>query len=55
MSTTTRVTADQLLRMPDDGYRYELVAGELKRATNSPGKMPLPVFAAELARSLPAR
>jgi len=31
MSTTTRVTADQLLRMPDDGYRYELIAGELKK------------------------
>jgi Uma2 family endonuclease len=31
MSTTTRVTADQLLRMPDDGYRYELVAGALRK------------------------
>lgn len=31
MSTTTRVTADQLLRMPDDGHRYELVAGELRK------------------------
>ncbi|MFH1267853.1 MAG: Uma2 family endonuclease [Planctomycetota bacterium] len=31
MSTTTRVTADQLLLMPDDGYRYELVAGELRK------------------------
>ncbi|NQT12175.1 MAG: Uma2 family endonuclease [Planctomycetes bacterium] len=31
MSTTTRVTADQLLRMPDDGNRYELVAGELRK------------------------
>ena len=31
MSTTTPVTADQLLRMPDDGYRYELLAGELKK------------------------
>jgi Uma2 family endonuclease len=30
MSTAERVTtADQLLRMPDDGYRYELIAGEL--------------------------
>ena len=25
------VTADELLMMPDDGYRYELIAGELKR------------------------
>ena len=33
MSTTTAVTADQLLRMPDDGYRYELVAGELRKMT----------------------
>ena len=31
MSTTTPVTADHLLRMPDDGHRYELVAGELRR------------------------
>ena len=29
-STVTRsVTADELLAMPDDGYRYELVKGEL--------------------------
>lgn len=25
------VTAQQLLRMPDDGYRYELVEGEVRR------------------------
>ena len=25
------VTAEELLAMPDDGYRYELVAGELRR------------------------
>jgi Uma2 family endonuclease len=25
------VTADQLLRMPDDGFRYELVRGELRK------------------------
>ena len=31
MSATTLVTVDELLRMPDDGYRYELVAGEIKR------------------------
>lgn len=30
MSTTTKsVTAEELLRMPDDGVRYELIAGEL--------------------------
>jgi Uma2 family endonuclease len=28
---TKPVTADELLAMPDDGYRYELVKGELKR------------------------
>jgi Uma2 family endonuclease len=33
MSLATLVTADQLLRMPRDGYRYELVAGELRRMT----------------------
>jgi len=33
MTTTTPVTADQLLRMPDDGYRYELVAGEIRKMT----------------------
>jgi Uma2 family endonuclease len=31
MSTATLITADELLRMPYDGYRYELVAGELRR------------------------
>lgn len=29
--TTTLMTADELLRMPDDGYRYELLQGELIR------------------------
>ena len=28
---TKPVTADQLLEMPDDGYRYELIEGELRR------------------------
>jgi len=32
MSTLTQyLTEEDLLRMPDDGYRYELVAGELRR------------------------
>jgi len=26
-----QVTADELLNMPDDGFRYELVHGELRR------------------------
>jgi Uma2 family endonuclease len=30
-STVTRVTADELLAMPKDGYRYALVKGELIR------------------------
>jgi len=28
---TKPVTADELLEMPDDGYRYELVKGELRK------------------------
>jgi Uma2 family endonuclease len=35
MSTITPVTAEQLLQMPSDGYRYELLAGELHKM--SPG------------------
>jgi Uma2 family endonuclease len=33
MSSTTikLITADELLMMPDDGFRYELIRGELKR------------------------
>ncbi len=31
MNAPTPVTADQLLQMPDDGYRYELVGGELRK------------------------
>lgn len=31
MSATAPVTVEQLLRMPDDGNRYELVAGELRK------------------------
>lgn len=34
MSTATRqITADELLRMPDDGFRYELIEGELRKMT----------------------
>ena len=33
MSTTTEITAEQLLRMPHDGHRYELVSGELREMT----------------------
>jgi Uma2 family endonuclease len=31
MSVATLVTAEELLRMPDDGGRYELVAGEIRK------------------------
>jgi Uma2 family endonuclease len=31
MSATTLLTADQLLQMPQDGFRYELVSGELTK------------------------
>ena len=29
MTTRTLITADELLQMPDDGKRYELIEGEL--------------------------
>ena len=31
MTVTSLMTADELLRMPDDGCRYELVRGELRK------------------------
>lgn len=31
MATTVRMTADDLLTLPDDGWRYELIRGELQR------------------------
>jgi Uma2 family endonuclease len=30
---TRAITADELLHMPDDGYKYELVAGRLRKMT----------------------
>lgn len=39
MAQETRVvTAEDLLQMPDDGYRYELVAGRLRKMTR-PGSL----------------
>lgn len=36
MSATTQLTtADELLAMPDDGFRYELVYGELKKMSSA--------------------
>jgi Uma2 family endonuclease len=31
MTVDTQITADELLRMPDDGWKYELVQGELRK------------------------
>ncbi|MBA3441573.1 MAG: Uma2 family endonuclease [Pyrinomonadaceae bacterium] len=39
MNTATKtVTANELFRMPDDGFRYELVDGELIQMTPSGGE-----------------
>jgi Uma2 family endonuclease len=35
MTVATLMTADELLRLPDDGWRYELVRGELKKMSPS--------------------
>src|ERR1043166_7309809 len=35
MTVTTFMTADELLRLPDDGWRYELVRGELRKMSPS--------------------
>ena len=38
MATTKLITADELLLMPDDGFRFELVRGELTEKMPPPGK-----------------
>src|SRR5689334_4866978 len=39
MSTTERlITAEELLRLPDDGMRHELIAGELRTMAPSGGQ-----------------
>jgi Uma2 family endonuclease len=39
MSTTsTLVTADELFKLPDDGFRYELVRGEIRRMPPAGGE-----------------
>src|ERR1700743_551013 len=51
-ATIQSLTADELLRMPDDGFRYELVKGDLKKmspAGNKHGR-----FAMNLAQPLAA-
>ncbi|HEY0371908.1 MAG TPA: Uma2 family endonuclease [Thermoanaerobaculia bacterium] len=50
MTVTTLHTAEELLRMPDDGNRYELVEGELKRM--SPAGWQHGVIAGRIARHL---
>jgi Uma2 family endonuclease len=35
MSEDYAMTADELLRLPDDAYRYELTRGELKKSSRS--------------------
>lgn len=35
LTVTKRVSANELLAMPDDGYRYELVKGELVRFSHA--------------------
>lgn len=35
MAVGTLMTAEELLRLPDDGWRYELVRGELKKMSPS--------------------
>lgn len=37
-TTGTLTTAEELFSMPDDGYRYELVQGELRRMTPAGGE-----------------
>src|SRR5436190_23291136 len=38
MRITHPITADALYSMPDDGYRYDLIKGELKRMSPAGGK-----------------
>lgn len=35
MATAVRMTADELMAMPDDGYQYQLIDGELVRMSPS--------------------
>ena len=44
MTTTDLITADELLQMKDDGFRYELVRGELIKmspAGHQHGRIPM--------------
>jgi len=50
MSMTSPMTAEQLLQMPDDGCKYELVAGELR--VMSPTSLPHGKIALRIGRLL---
>jgi Uma2 family endonuclease len=50
MATTKLMTAEELARMPDDGYRYDLIEGVLIRM--SPANLEHGQLAAEVARRL---
>ena len=52
VTTTTHVTAEELLKMPADGFRYELVRGELRRM--APAGYGHGVFAMSIGISLGA-
>ena len=40
MSTVVQlITAEEFLNMPDDGFRYELIKGELKKMSPPPGEV----------------
>ena len=51
MTVTTIHTAEELLRMPDDGFRYELVEGELREMSPA-GEQPGSIGALILASLL---
>jgi Uma2 family endonuclease len=52
MTVDTQITADELLQMPDDGWKYELVQGELRKM--SPAGAEHGDIAAEIVMSLRA-
>jgi hypothetical protein len=45
-ATQQLMTAEDLLRIPDDGFRYELIRGELRK---SPSRSPLTAWAIKTA------
>ncbi len=53
MAVTTLMTADELLLMPEDGWRYQLVNGELQKM--SPSGAEHVAVAAQIIWSLMAR